>query len=125
MDKEKLKDDFNKAVDAYLEAFLKMYEWDSFYGGWVAEDRTGVYTYADDVYVSLSDIIYIVDNDVPKEEFNKWYSYCLWAHDFNMTIPTLPAWVKGAPRASESEMERLEKMRQEFNDACNEVKEGF
>lgn len=125
MDKEKLRTDFDKAVDAYLDALVEMYGWDSYYGGWVAADRTGVYAYAEDVFINLSDIIYIVDNDVPKEEFDKWYSYCLWANDFNMTIPTLPAWVKGAPRASKAEMERLEKLRQEFNDACNDIKERF
>lgn len=116
---------FSEAVDKYVAALLKMYEWDASYGYWVADDNTGVYAYGDYHFLSLSNIIYIVDNKVPEDVLCEWEEYCLWAHEFNQTIPNLDSWVMGCPRASNEEMAALRKAKQDLDDAIKETKEMY
>lgn len=110
----KQRSNFDKAVGEYVAALLKMYDWDARYGYWISDDTTGIYAYEDDHFIALSDLIYIVDNDVPLATLEEWKEYCLWAHEYNQTIPNLPSWVKGAPRASKSEMDALSKLHDDF-----------
>lgn len=120
-----LRKSFDKAVADYVTAFLKQMGWDEYYGGWVAGDCTGIYTYGDEYFVNLSDIIFCVDNAVSEKELVKWHDYCTWASDFGQSIPSLSAWVRGCPRLSCKEMERLDKLRRDFNDVCKEMKEKY
>lgn len=120
-----LRMNFDKAVADYVAALLKMYEWDSFYGYWVGDDNTGVYAYGDNYFLNLSDIIYIVDNNVPFEVFDEWCEYITDAHEVGLHIPNLPSWHKGCPRASKEEIERLKGLRKDFNDAVKQCKEKY
>ncbi len=120
-----LRDNFEKAVADYVAAFLNMYELDARYGYWVADDMTGFYVYGDSHFLSLSNLIYIVDNNVPESTIKEWEDYRIWAHEFGQTIPKLDAWVKGCPRASKEQMEHLIKLKQDFDDAVQDYKEAF
>lgn len=123
--KKLLRDNFEKAVADYVAAFLNMYELDARYGYWVSDDMTGVYAYGDNHFLSLSNLIYIVDNNVPESTLEEWEEYCLWAHEFGQTIPNLDSWVKGCPRASKEQMEHLIKLKQDFDDAVQDCKGAF
>ena len=125
MDKKKLRERFDKVVADYVAALLKMYDWDERYGYWVADDTTGVYAYGDNHFISLSDVMYIVDNDVQETTLEEWEEYCLWAHEFNQPIPNLASWVKGCPRASKDEMEALRNAKQELDDMAKHYKEKY
>lgn len=116
---------FDKVVADYVAALLKMYDWDERYGYWVADDTTGIYAYGDNHFLSLSDVMYIVDNDVQEKTLEEWEEYCLWAHEFNQSIPNLTSWVKGCPRASNEEMEVLRKAKQAWENAIKETKEKY
>lgn len=98
--KQVMRHNFDKAVADYVAALLEMYEWDAYYGYWIGDDNTGIYAYGDNHFISLADIIYIVENDVPLVVFEGWEDYCLWAHEVNKPIPNLDSWVRGCPRAS-------------------------
>ena len=102
-----LRVNFDKAVADYVAALLKMYEWDDFYGFWVGDDNTGVYAYGDNYFISLSDIIYIVDNNVPFEVFDEWCEYQPGAYEVGIPVPNLPSWHKGCPRYSKEEIEEM------------------
>ena len=117
-----LREAFDKAVASYVAALLKMYDWEARYGYWVADDTTGIYAYGDYHFLSLADIIYIVDNKVPESVLEEWDEYGLWAHEFNQTIPNLASWVKGCPRASKAEMAALRKAKQDLEDAAQQIK---
>ena len=123
MGKNKLRTAFDKAVTNYVAALLEMYEWDAYYGYWVGDDTTGIYAYGDCHFLTLSNIIYIVDNDVPLDVFEEWDDYCLWAHEFNQRIPNLDSWVKGCPRESKEEMEALRTAKQDFENQIQELKD--
>ncbi len=120
-----LRNNFDKAVDEYVAALLKMYEWDGRYGYWIADDNTGVYAYGDYHFIALADIIYIVDNSVPLDTFEEWDEYCLWAHKFSQTIPNLPSWVKGCPRLSKDERMHLEKLKDDLKEAIESYKDKY
>ena len=90
-----LRKNFDAAVLAYLKELHKKFDWAECYGYWIGGDCTGVYCYGDYTYMDLSDIIYIVDNNVNIDEFEEWQGYCEFAEEFNQTVPNLPSWHKG------------------------------
>ena len=116
---------FDKVVNEYVATLLKMYDWDSFYGYWIGDDTTGIYAYGDSHFINLSDLIYIVDNKVPEIVLSEWEEYCLWAHEFNQTMPNLDSWVKGCPRASKEEMAHLESLKMDLNGEIENYKKKY
>ena len=120
----KLRQEFDKVVNKYVATLLKMYEWDAYYGYWIADDTTGIYAYGDNHFIALHDLIYIVDNKVPEEKLDEWEEYCLWAHDHNHPVPNIHSWVKGCPRVSKEEIKRLDSAREDFEDAIENYKEN-
>lgn len=130
MDKEQLKIDFEKAVDAYVDALLHIWsdyqdEDPSFtkeYGHWVGNDMSGVYCYGDDVFISLHDIVYCVENNVSYDNYCNWVDYCSEAHEFGFTEPNLKNWIDGCQCVPNETFDRLKKMRQDFYDAVEIVK---
>lgn len=119
---KKLRQNFEKAVGDYTKALLKMWELDAHYGYWIGDDMTGVYAYGDDIFINLSDLIYIVDNKVELKDVEEWQEYCVFAHEFNQTIPNLPSWVKGCPRLNEAEKQRLIDAKRDFEDTVKYFK---
>ena len=125
MGKNKLRTAFDKAVANYVAALLEMYEWDAYYGYWVGDDNTGIYAYGDNHFINLANVVYIVDNDVPLDVLEEWEDYCLWAHEFNQSIPNLDSWVKGCPRVSKEEMEALSKEKQELEEMAIKLRNNL
>ena len=121
----KLRQEFDKVVEMYVAALLKMYGWSGYYGYWVGDDTTGIYAYGDSHFIALHDLIYIVDNKVPEKTLEEWEEYCLWAHNFKQTIPNLDAWVKGCPRASKEEMTHLENLKMNLDKEIENYQEKF
>jgi hypothetical protein len=121
----KLRSNFDKAVEAYIDELHKQFDWSACYGYWVADDTTGIYVYADEHYLNLSDIVYIVDNKVTIDEFEEWEHYCMWAHEFNQTEPNLKSWHNGCPRAPKDEIEHLNALKKRFEDEVNKLKELY
>lgn len=120
-----LRNNFNKAVKAYLDELHKQFDWAECYGYWVADDTTGIYVYADTHYLNLSDIVFIVDNNVTIDEFEEWEKYCEWAHEFNQTEPNLRSWHNGCPRASKDEIKHLNALKKRFEDEVDKLKELY
>ncbi len=116
---------FDKAVQGYVKALLELYDWDAFYGYWVGGDTTDVYAYGDAYFISLPDLIYIVDNDVPLAVYEEWEEYCLWASEFGLTTPNFPSWVRGCPRVSEEERDRLTQMKAQLEEEIRNYKQRY
>lgn len=120
-----LRQKFNAVANEYLDAFLKMFDIDESYGYWVAGEVGGQYAYGDDLFVDFSDMMYVVDNNVPKSTFDEWLGYCVFALEFGQTTPNLKSWVKGCPRLSKREIERLQKLRRDFEVTCKRYKNKY
>ena len=122
--KEKLKKQYEAACNAYLAELLKMWELDAYYGYWIGDEVGGVYDYADgSIDISMADIIYCVENDVTREQFDEWSEYICDASEFHFATPNLKSWMKGCPRTPKEVFEKLRKMKQDLNEAINEEKE--
>lgn len=120
-----LRNNFNKAVKAYLDELHKMFGWAETYGYWVADDTTGIYCYADTHYLNLSDIVYIVENKVTIDGFEEWGKYVEWAHEMGQTEPNLKSWHNGCPRASKDEIKHLNALKKRFEDEVERYKELY
>ena len=58
--------------NVYLEGFCNKHEWTYEPDMWVSNDP-GTVVLIGDMYVSMDDIRYDIDHDIPKDYFTKWY----------------------------------------------------
>lgn len=125
-----LKPNFEAAVDDYVNALL--YMWSDYdkedptfspaYGYWVGDDKSGVYCYEDWFYISLTDIIYCVENKVSHDEYQEWQDYCVEAAEFGFDTPNLKSWHKGCPRVPQETCDELNRRRRELDALVEYVK---
>ena len=125
MDKTELRKNLNAAVNAYADALRKKFDWAPVYGHWVGNDCLGHYFYEDDYCISLAEMVFIVDSDVNKEDFVKWYDYCNFAREYNQNTPSLESWVRGCPRLSEEQQNKLRDLREQFEKVAKDFKEMY
>lgn len=112
-----LKKNYKDACNAFLKSFSDTYDVYVDEQDWVAGDVGTVVCINDEFYVSLDDIIYMLDNDVSWNEFLQWWDYCMNTAllGFNDS-PNLKSWHKGCPRKIDKEtMERLLKMKRDLD----------
>ena len=117
-----LQEKYEASCNAYLCELLNFWELSHNYGWWVSNEVGGVYCYCDSTFINMEDIVFCVKNSVTKEQYDEWVEYCLWAHNFNQTVPNLKSWLNGCPRASKEEQERLNNLRMEFEKEMDDVR---
>lgn len=110
----KLKSDYEKACNAYLKAFCEKhgYDYQDAAQSWVGGEVGGI-TECSDLFVNMENIIADIDLDVPKEEFIKYYDYCLRVGSIDygkIRTPNYRSWITGCPRLDEAQIVRLEKL---------------
>ena len=125
-----LKQDFEKAVDAYVDALLYMWsDYDNddpsftpIYGYWVGDDKSGVYCYGDDTFINLSDIILCVEKEVSYNDYREWVDYCTQAHEFGFDEPNLRSWLDGCPRVPQETFDKLQNMKENLESLVEVVR---
>mgnify|MGYP003473626799 CR=1 FL=1 len=121
--KRQLKKQWEKACNGYLTELLRMWELDAYYAYWIGDDVGGVYDYGDGSFdINLQDIIYCVEKDVTREQYDEWQEYICDASEFNFPLPNLRSWMHGCPRTSPEAFEKLRKLKQNLNDAVEKEK---
>jgi hypothetical protein len=127
--KENIKREYIRACNDYLYKLLdnwQFYEDDvdapCNFGWWVGDEVGGVFCLEDDTFIDMNDIRYCVDNDVDYETYTEYLDYITRCDGYGFDKINLNAFVKGAPRISNEQFDRLDKMRQEFHKTINEVK---
>lgn len=79
-----LKENFDKACNAYLEAFCKKHDFSSY---WIA-DRAGEIADCNECFTfSLDDIRTDIDMDAPTQEILDWSDYCTEAELVGLATP--------------------------------------
>lgn len=122
--KQKLKQDYDKACNAYVVELLRMWELDKFYACWVNEEVGGLLDYGcGEFSMNMDNIVFCVENDIEEKEYHEWLEYCLFAHDFKQDIPSFPSWHMGCPRLSKEQQDKLIALKKNLNDCINEYKE--
>lgn len=113
---------WNKACKAYIKALLDMWELDTCYGYWIANEIGGVYDYGGAFTIGIHDIIYCVQKNVTQEQYLEWQEYICDAAEFGFTTPNLKSWMMGCPRISNEAFARLRAMKKDLNNAIEEAK---
>ena len=122
--KRQLKEQWEKACNGYLVELLRMWELDAHYGYWIGEETGSVYDYSDGmITISMDDIIYCVEHDMTREQYDEWQEYIIDATEFGFDTPNLKSWMRGCPRVSHEAFERLRKLKADLNDAIKEEQE--
>jgi len=71
---------WNDVCNEYLKAFCDKHEWPYEPDMWVGND-IGTIVMIGDMFVSMDNIRYDIDNDIPEEYFTKWYWKSLDVHE--------------------------------------------
>jgi hypothetical protein len=123
---EKLKQDYEMAVNAYLKAFCKKhdYEYDPDY--WVAGDVGGVIMIGD-IFVNFTDMRVDIDNNALQGEFMEWYEYCLRMNNISGEIqtPDYKEWLMCCNIKGEGEILELERLHQRVEDATEKFMDAI
>lgn len=121
-----LREDYEKACNGYLVTLLNMWELDASYGFWVSDEVGGTYSYGDTgLYLNMDDMIYVVENNISEQSYQEWLDYCVWASEFNQTVPNLRVWHHGFPRVDEATQKKLSEMRYELDRLIEKTKGKF
>lgn len=117
-----LKENFDKACNAYLDAFCKKHGFFSSY--WIA-DRVGEIADCNECFTfSLDDIRTDIDTDAPAQEILDWSDYCAEADLIGLATPSYRHWLQGCPRTDKQTLAKLKEMKQELFDEIENINKG-
>lgn len=119
-----LKEEFENVANKYRYKLVDMYFADE--EGvrpdslWIGGESGGMLE-VNDYFFGFDDIRYIVDNNLPYDVFVSWYDYCLTVGGLNINTPNLKSWHHGCPRLNDEQIANIIKIKQNFENACNEA----
>jgi hypothetical protein len=121
MKKTSLKENYEKACNAYLRAFCKKHGFGYEPDAWVAGKSGGVASIGDCYYLDMETIITDMETGAPEEAFKKWHGYCLRAGSLGCETPSFKSWLAGFPVMPEAELEELEAMHRKIEKLKEEL----
>ena len=122
--KRQLKEQWRQAVRGYQAALLNMWELDAHYGYWIGGEEGSVYDYGDGMFtIGIDDMIYCVDCDVTREQYEEWQQYICDASEFGFDTPNLRSFGRGCPRTPAETFQHLRELKATLNDAIRDEKE--
>lgn len=119
----KLRRDFERVVTGYVTTFSKLFELNQKDCWWVG-DRIGLdlFCFGDMYYVTLDEMIYIVENGVTFDEYLAYIDYNEKCAEFKLNGLNLKSWHTGAPRVQEFTFARLSSLKKQIDDLCDEAR---
>lgn len=118
-----LREQWETGCNGYLVELLRVWDLDGYYGYWIGDDVGGVYDYGGALTINMEDIIYCVEHDVTREQYDEWMEYVIDASEFGFTTPNLRSWMMGCPRTAPETFEKLRRLKAELDKAVKEEKE--
>jgi hypothetical protein len=92
-----LKHQWNDLCNIYLEAFCNKHGYEVDEDCWVADDP-GTIAMISDMFVSMDNIRYDVDNNIPEETYEEWYWKSLEVYELTeQNYMNYESFCKGAP----------------------------
>jgi len=89
----KLKDRYEAIIDEYVRLFEKKHGLELEF--WVSDDKTGVAAFGGIYYFNVSDIIYDIENELPKMFICQWLEDCCEYHERKGRNISLHSYFKG------------------------------
>lgn len=126
IDRKKIREAFEDACNAYLNAFCIKhgYDYNDAHDSWVAGD-VGDIVMCGDQFVSLGTIRTDIDMDAPEEEFLKWYDYTTETAAYSLPTMNYQNWLKGAPRISRETIDNIKARKRELDDLIKEAEDIY
>lgn len=120
---KKLKDDFEKAANAYLKAFCEKqcFDYEDAKESWAADDVGGV-ACCGDFYFSLDEIRTDIDSDAPVGEIIKWYDYHTEMAYLSLPLMNYRSWLNGAPRVEQETIDKVKSLMSDLDSLREEAK---
>ena len=111
------------ACNEYLEVFCTKHEYNYEPDMWIANDP-GTIAMIGDMFVSMDNIRYDVDNDVPEEYFDKWYWKNLDLHELGVEHwMNYESYCKGAPDIwTDEQMDKIRQARAKVEETKADLK---
>lgn len=120
-----LRKQYETACNGYLRELLRMWELKGHYGFWIGDEVGGVYDYGDGtIDISMENIIYCVENDVTREQYDEWQQYVCDAAEFRLPTPNLKSWMHGCPRTPPETIKHLQTLKQQLWEEVENVRKG-
>ena len=117
-----IKEKYDSAVDEYLKAFCYKHDLQYDNDCWVANNIGGV-AMIGDFFIDFNDIKTDIDYDAPKCEYFKYNDYTQEAFNLGISCPNYSNWLKGCPRSSSEDLERIKSIRKTLDDLIEEENE--
>lgn len=103
---------YEKVCNEYVAQLCSMWNQDIAYGWWVNNEVGGIWCYGDFISLNMSDIVYIVNNNIEEEDVINWLDYVSTAVIYGLSCPNLKSWVNGCPRLSTEDIQKLQKIKE-------------
>lgn len=121
--KRALHERLKAAADGYIVVLLDAWGL-SCDGLWVTGKVGDWYEWGSELYISMSEAVYCVENDVSLQKFQDMQSYLLMAAEFDLELPDIESWHTHRFRRMPAEsLERLQTMKLDLEKAIEEEKE--
>ena len=120
-----LKEQWEAACNGYLLELLNMWDCDSYYGYWVADNVGGLYCYGDDIAINMSEIILCVEKGISMDDYRKYVDYCSKCSEYGFNIVSLEAYHLCCPTVPQETFDKLDAMKANLQKAIEEEKAKF
>lgn len=108
---------YEKSCDDILLEFCKRYDLPYDCECWSTGD-IGTIALVADYYIDFQDIIYMLKNNIPFDEWLACYDYNLDAHFLGIHAISFVSWHRGCPRLSKDEIDDLKEKKKELEELC-------
>lgn len=127
MDKRSLQQRWQELCNEYLKQFCKRHEYEYDEDAWIGIDKDNVGAIADiaDMFISMDDIRYDVDHEVPIDSFEEWYWKRLDLHELGVERwMNYPNYCQGAPDEwTDERMNELRELHKQASDTKERLEE--
>ena len=129
--KKEIKTEFESVCNAYLSLLIKDWGYTNegenvnTLGWWVADEVGGLYCFQDDLFISMDDIRYCVDNNVSEETYLEYIDYNIECSEYGFTGLNLKSFISGAPRISKDDFESIRSKKNELEEQIERLKENL
>jgi len=125
MNRKTLKQTYESSCNNYLRLFLEKHGYEYDPNLWVG-GSVGTITEVSDLFVGMEDIRIDIDQNVPEEEFIKWYDYSLRLHSLGCSgVPNYSSWLRRCPIKTEEEILEMEAAKKRIDDLTEEFENKY
>lgn len=120
-----LHEKYSSVCNEYLRIFCEKYDRDFDPDCWVGGKVGEIAQITEDTFVDLRDMITDCEIAKNRREYFLWSDYIEQVSLLNLRRLNYESWLKGAPRIPQDTIDRLFKMRRDFEDECERTREDY